>query len=123
MTRVGGDSAELDAVAGVMSPGSTSHNVSSPSNQAHSSTKGMVLVTAISSLNTTPVHYNNSGTGHPFAVAAPVHNNFIQSRQQMSKMSPCALQMRLQSTLWQMTLMFDNEEDCAAAARHIEIRR
>ena len=111
MCRVG-DTIDVDGVAGLISPAT---------NKAYSSTRGMTLITATGSLNGGHQHYNNHG-GHPLAVNAMGHGGF-QSRQNMSKMSPCALQARQQSTLWQMTLLFENEVDCADAARHIEVRR
>ena len=47
----------------------------------------------------------------------------IQSRQLLLKHSPCALLGRAQSTLWQVSLSFEYEEDCAAVARHVDIQR
>jgi hypothetical protein len=101
MSRVGCDSADL---AAIMEP--TSSNAAQ-SSAAQGNQGGMTLITATSSIS---------------AISTPSTVNVV-SRQQMSKQSPCALQIRMQSTLWQTSITFENVEDCAAAARHVEISR
>lgn len=110
MCRVG-DTIDVDGMNGLISP--MTNKAYTPGGNAGGTgggtgTRGMTLITATGSLN----------GGHSHAMHTGAH-----SRQNVSKMSPCALQARQQSTLWQMTLLFESEVDCADAARHIEVRR
>lgn len=107
MSRVGGDVPEAGAYAEAPSP-VRSRETDTKAEVMTEET--MTLITATNSLFT---GVSNLPTG----------GNAVVSRQQVLKSSPCALKTRQQSTLWQLTLRCDNEEDCTEASRHIEIRR
>lgn len=108
MSRVGGESADMAAYLEPTSPSS------STSGKGGSSSGGAGSLTLIT--NTSGIQ--GGSTSAPSAVMP-----HIVSRQQIVKQSPCALSIRMQSTLWQMNLQFDTTDDCSGAARHVEIRR
>lgn len=119
MTRVGRSSAVLDdSTVNNLTPNGSS-SIPAEASMAQANESLAALSAAVDSTNwtlwTTPGAPTGGGSHASFA--SP------QSRQIMAKQSPSALQPRQQSTLWNLTLVFESEDDCVAAAKHIELRR
>lgn len=65
------------------------------------------------------LYLESSGTVSGFgSTSTPLSSNRRSTTQ-----SPSVLQSRMHSTLWQMTVVFQNAEDCAAASAHVLERR